>query len=92
MSRALLFGVLAVLVLIGALTITPIVCSVAESDCKRVLSEQGIRLVRVTGYQWFACGEKDYFNNGFVGIRDSGLAVEGVVCKGWFKQYTVRFK
>lgn len=80
----------AVLTIVVALAVTPTACEVDDATATRVLAAEGYDDVRLTGFEWFACGQDDGMSTGFVAKRN-GLAVEGVVCCGALvKDCTVR--
>lgn len=59
-------------------------------DATRVLSAQGYKEIKITGYKWFN-GTKDFYNTGFVATAPNGAKVSGNVSKGLlFKGSTVR--
>lgn len=66
-------------------------CS-SENEARRVLAGQGYTNINTTGYAFFGCDEKDDFHTGFEAISPNGSRVEGVVCSGFLKGATVRFK
>lgn len=66
-------------------------CS-SENEARRVLAGQGYTNINTTGYAFFGCDEKDEFHTGFEATSPSGSRVEGVVCSGFLKGATVRFK
>lgn len=66
-------------------------CTVSEDDSHRILRQEGLSDVHLTGVAFFGCGKDDEFSMGFQG-RKNGVPVEGVLCSGWFKGITVRYK
>jgi len=52
----------------------------------------GLTPVAVGHYGLFSCSEKDIWSTKFVAKRADGTLVKGVVCRGFFKGSTVRFK
>jgi len=76
--------------LIGILLMVLASCTMNQKDATKVLSGQGYKHMEYTGYQWFACSDKDYFNIGFVALGLNGSSVTGVVCRGIWKGKTVR--
>jgi len=56
----------------------------------RLLEAEGMQNVQITGYQFFGCGQEDWYHTGFRGIKN-GKAVEGVVCSGILKGHTIRY-
>lgn len=63
----------------------------APDKATQVLRDQGYTNIEITGYAWFMCGDKDKFSTGFRATAPTGATVEGAVCSGWFKGYTIRF-
>lgn len=63
-----------------------------EKDADRALKALGFTEVQVTGYNWFACSEDDWYHTGFKAINPKGELIYGTVCSGLlFKNSTVRF-
>jgi hypothetical protein len=58
---------------------------------ERVLVENGYTDVKIEGYAFFGCDEKDVFRTQFKAVAASGKLVSGTVCSGWFKGATIRF-
>ena len=79
------------LLLIGLLALPLAACSVSPTDAERALHAMGIKQVKMGGYAFFGCGEKDTFKSTFEGVGADGQRVTGVVCAGLFKGTTVRF-
>lgn len=64
-----------------------------NTEATRILSQQGYTDIRMTGYQWFACSEDDFYHTGFVAKSPANVEVEGCVCSGLlFKNSTIRLK
>lgn len=62
-----------------------------EHEARRVLDNDGVTDVQMTGYKWFACGDHDFYHTGFSGKRN-GKNIEGIVCSGLiFKASTIRY-
>lgn len=62
-----------------------------SGNAYRVLREQGFKNIQITGYEFFACSEDDFYSTGFIAEKD-GNFVKGVVCSGFlFKSSTIRF-
>jgi len=79
-----LFAMIALLV-VGGFT--------KPDDSKRLLSAQGLRNVKITGYNFFGCSEDDIFRTGFEATGVNGSIVKGTVCSGlFFKDATIRYK
>lgn len=64
-------------------------CGVNPNDGKRVLESHGFTNVNIGGYAFIGCG-KDEFSSHFNAIDVNGKPISGVICSGWFKNYTVR--
>lgn len=69
-------------------------CDADPVDSERILRDEGYTNIQFTGYQWFECGEHDYYNQGFDAIRNmpDGTVrhVHGVICCGAMKACTIR--
>lgn len=67
-------------------------CTDAD-NAERILSANGFTQIEVTGYNWFACSDKDFQSTGFKAVGPTGIKVEGSVCSGLlFKNSTIRFE
>jgi hypothetical protein len=64
-------------------------CS-SSDQATRALQGAGYKDIRITGYSFFGCDEKDSFHTGFEATGPNGQRVDGVVCSGWFKGATIR--
>ena len=60
------------LLLIGLLASPLAACSVNPSDAGRALHAMGIKQVKMGGYAFFGCGEKDTFKSTFGGVGADG--------------------
>lgn len=81
--------VIAIIAIIGA-TLSGPVFGTDPEGATRVLSAQGFKDIKITGYKWFN-GTKEYYNTGFEATAPNGTKVSGSVTKGfWFKGSTVR--
>ncbi len=79
------------LLLISASVLLLSGCTDAKGSIEAI-KNTGLEPVKVGGYSWFACSEKDWFHTKFTAKRADGTIVSGVVCKGLlFKGKTVRF-
>lgn len=60
---------------------------------RSTLHKNGYENIRITGYSFLSCDEKDFYSTGFSAInKASGERVEGAVCSGlFFKNSTIRF-
>ena len=69
------------------------ICGCTNSnDAKRALKASGFTDIKMTGYQWFACSQDDFYHTGFIATNAQGKQVKGTVCSGLlFKNATVRF-
>lgn len=68
-------------------------CTAPDSDVIRVLEDQGMSDIKLTGHRFIGCGKEDTTSDGFEATAMSGRRVSGVVCGsfGWGKSYTVRY-
>lgn len=65
-------------------------CTDSENSV-RVLQEQGFENIRITGFEFLACGRDDWYRTGFI-AKKGDREVAGVVCSGLiFKDSTIRF-
>lgn len=55
------------------------------------LQSAGYTNIETTGWVAFMCGKDDTFSTGFIATNPAGKRVEGAVCGGWGKGYTIRF-
>jgi len=63
-----------------------------KGDAERALSAQGFTNIKITGYNFFACSEDDFYHTGFTAINTKGKKVNGTVCSGiLFKNATIRY-
>lgn len=76
-----------ILACIMALTVSA--CSDSDTATK-ALRGAGYTQVQITGYRFFACGERDSFHTGFAALGPTGVPVKGTVCSGWLKGATIR--
>lgn len=64
-----------------------------DSDtASNVLSANGFKDIVITGYDAFGCSDEDSFRTAFQATSPSGQRVTGVVCSGYMKGSTIRFK
>lgn len=80
---------LLVAVLLAALF--TIACTQDPNDVQRILRAEGVSQVALTGYDPWSCSDSDSFSTGFTGVKN-GVRVAGVVCGGFMKANTVRYK
>jgi len=64
---------------------------VDEEGSKELLTEQGYTDIVIGNYDWWGCGENDWWQTEFKAISPSGQEVTGTVCKGLWKKKTIRF-
>ena len=58
----------------------------------QTLEKSGFENVQITGYNFLACSEDDFYHTGFKAENAKGQSVTGTVCKGlFFKGSTIRF-
>lgn len=55
-----------------------------------VLHKQGYTDIEITGYDFFACSEDDFYATGFEAKTVTGEHISGTVCSGMFKGNTIR--
>lgn len=82
----LLFGLIAVVVLVAVL----VVPRTDPDGATRVLEAQGYTQIRMTGYRYGMGGEGDIYSTGFEALGPGGRRVSGAVTSGWMKGYTIR--
>ncbi len=87
-----LVEILIIIAIIGivAVPLSGPVFGTDAKDATRVLSAQGYKDIKITGYKWFN-GTKEFYNTGFEATAPNGSKVSGNVSKGvLFKGSTVR--
>lgn len=62
------------------------------SAARRTLEASGFDQIETLGWGPFSCGKDDFFSTKFRARKQGGGVIEGVVCGGPFKGYTVRFE
>lgn len=63
-----------------------------EPTALRVLQNDGFTQIKMTGYNFFACSEDDFFHTGFEAVKNN-RRIAGTVCSGLlFKNATIRFE
>ena len=63
-----------------------------KEDAERALTAEGFTDVQVVGYDWFGCGDDDWYATKFTATNRDGKPVRGTVCSGLFmKSATVRW-
>ncbi|MBX5130724.1 hypothetical protein HJB53_30000 [Rhizobium lentis] len=65
-------------------------CDVDPQDAQRILADNGMKDIQLKGGSWFGCAKGDTYNTEFVATSATGRRVEGVICGGLLKAYTVR--
>lgn len=61
-------------------------------DAQKALDDLGFTEIQITGYNFFACSDDDFYHTGFSAKNPQGKTVTGTVCSGiLFKNSTVRF-
>lgn len=76
------------LILVGALLLAG--CT-DPNEATKVLQDNGYTDIRISGYSYIGCSEKDPISTGFIAKGPTGRDVKGVVCSGWLKGSTIRF-
>jgi hypothetical protein len=66
-------------------------CTVPKSDFQRIMKQEGIENPIDKGYAIFGCGNGDNIKTEFSGIKN-GVRVDGIICGGFIKGYTIRYK
>lgn len=66
-------------------------CDIDPSRYYETLDASGFTDIRLTGFEWFRCGDNDSYVSGFTAKNPKGKPVSGVVCCGYSKACTVRF-
>lgn len=80
-------------VFVGLIALTVFISGCTDPvTTKRVLRQQGYSRIYITGFEFWGCSEDDVFHTGFEAISPSGTRVYGIVCNGYMKAATVRFK
>ena len=78
------------LILPAILAITLLSACTQPEKATRALEGSGYTNIKITGFNWFGCDEKDTFHTGFTATGANGKPVEGVVCGNLFKGATIR--
>lgn len=65
-------------------------CTSPISEVQRVVENAGYTDVVSTGFKPLSCSEDDTYQTGFTALNVKGKRISGVVCKSFFKSYTVR--
>lgn len=80
--KKLFFCAIIVLALLG--------CMTDNVEAKRILESEGYTNIKFTGYKCFACSDDDFYSTGFTATSIAGKQVNGTVCGGIMKGYTIR--
>lgn len=83
-----------VFIIIVPITILIMMAATGCTDAdgaRAALTKAGFTNIEAGGYDWFACSDNDVFSTKFTATNPQGVRVEGVVCRGWFKDSTIRF-
>ena len=79
--------------LLASLVVSLLTACTNPQKAEKVLTSQGYKDIKITGYNFAACSKDDWYHTGFTAISPNGSLVEGTVCEGLlFKGSTVRFK
>lgn len=74
-----------------------VACTIGLAGCmapersRDTLEKSGFADIKVGGYDFFSCGEHDWWSTHFRARNSRGVVVEGTVCCGFLKSCTVRF-
>lgn len=63
-----------------------------EKGTRSLLERNGYTDIHIKGYEYFGCGKDEFFHTAFVAKNQHGVDVEGIVCKDFLKDSTIRFK
>ena len=77
------------LVIMGALALVA-GCAPPLDDMRAAVEEFGFTGVRLGDPVWLGCSKGDTFRRQWSGLNAAGRPVQGVVCGGWGKGWTVR--
>lgn len=61
-----------------------------DREAKAAVEALGFTDVRMTGFRFTGCGDKDDRKRGFEATGVNGRRLKGVVCGAWTKGWTVR--
>ena len=74
-----------------------VACAIGLAGCtapdrsRDTLVKSGFTDIQVGGYDFWSCGQHDYFSTHFRARNSQGVVVDGTVCCGLYKSCTVRF-
>lgn len=57
-----------------------------------LLKKNGYTDIVIHGYEYFGCDKNDVFHTAFTAKNSNGVVIDGLVCKGFMKGSTIRFK
>jgi len=63
-----------------------------ENGARKALTDQGYTNIEFTGYDFWTCGDDYTFHTGFRAQSIAKKQVEGAVCSGWMKGYSIKTK
>ena len=61
-----------------------------STKTKQIVENAGYTNVVMDGFSLFGCSEDDFFRDKFTAKSPNGNIVNGVVCGGFLKGYTIR--
>lgn len=74
-----------------AIVLVAVLAGCTQADrATEALKDAGYTEIRITGWDAFACSDKDTFSTGFEAKGPTGRKVSGAVCSGVFKGQTIR--
>lgn len=80
-------------VIVAVLSITMLTGCTDSDGAKRILELNNFTEIRITGYAWLSCSDRDTVRTGFVARAPNGQVTKGAVCSGLlFKNSTIRFE
>lgn len=80
-------------IIAAALSITMLTSCTDPDGAKRVLELNNFTEIRITGYAWLSCSDRDTVKTGFIARAPNGQITKGAVCSGLlFKNSTIRFE
>lgn len=63
-----------------------------EEGTRTLLKKNGYTDIAISGYEYFGCDKNEFFHTAFTAKNQNGVVIEGIVCKGFLKNSTIRFK
>lgn len=79
------------ILLLAVATLAIVGCEVNPEKARRLLVAEGCTEIALQGHPMIACGEDDWYATAFTCVRN-GQEVQGYVCGGPDKGYTVRYR